>query len=521
MAQCLDFFILASLGSSSLMDMDLLSVMNKCASGCSVSSSAGPCSFSHSHCFISRLQSQDSLQSQKLVLHFPESASRRQWRNLPLKLEPNESVRLVIVVFPVNSVIMALKRKRCSQDTKVYDSHLRTPPTSSTNVAENHSPVGVGEEIEIQVRKKRRWESFHKPLSLYTEDDNQWMSSGQKRKRSCHSFHVNDFHPQTPPTSISSLQSTDVAEENERKRRRTDSPEKLLSCKVQTSSSSSSQEDQTSVQIHKKSSEGDILDRYELGEEIGEGGFGSVYEGKRLEDGLEVAVKIARKPSNMKYIYIAGHPEPLPLEIGLLILAHRGGKVPEIIELLDWQDQQDCYIMILERPSPCVDLFDFTMSLGSISERQAQGIMAQATMAGLMCCRRGVFHRDIKLENLLVNTDTLEVKLIDFGCGVLLQEFGYDSFCGTKEYFPPEYFLSNEYHAEPSTVWSLGVLLFLLLCQRFPEATDMQKINDGNWTEPGLSEECCHLIQALLEENPSQRIPLEEILLHQWFEVKE
>lgn len=112
-----------------------------------------------------------------------------------------------------------------------------------------------------------------------------------------------------------------------------------------------------------------------------------------------------------------------------MILAHRGGKVPEIIELLDWQDQQDHYIMILERPSPCVDLFDF-MSLGTISERQAKKIMEQATMAGLMCCRRGVFHRDIKLENLLVNTDTLEVKLIDFGCGVLLQESGYDRFCG-------------------------------------------------------------------------------------------
>lgn len=79
---------------------------------------------------------------------------------------------------------------------------------------------------------------------------------GQKRKRSCHSSHVNDFHPRTPPISITSLQSTDVAEENERKRRRTDSPEKLLSCKVQKSSSSSSQEDQTPVQIHKKSSEG-------------------------------------------------------------------------------------------------------------------------------------------------------------------------------------------------------------------------------------------------------------------------
>ncbi len=56
--------------------------------------------------------------------------------------------------------------------------------------------------------------------------------------------------------------------------------------------------------------------------------------------------------------------------------------------------------------------------------------MWQATHAAHMCIRRGVFHRDIKLDNLLINPETLEVKLIDFGCGCLLRESGYDVFCG-------------------------------------------------------------------------------------------
>lgn len=43
-----------------------------------------------------------------------------------------------------------------------------------------------------------------------------------------------------------------------------------------------------------------------------------------------------------------------------------------------------------------------------------------------MCCQRGVFHCDIKLDNLLINPETLEVKLIDFGCGDLMRETGYD-----------------------------------------------------------------------------------------------
>ncbi len=60
----------------------------------------------------------------------------------------------------------------------------------------------------------------------------------------------------------------------------------------------------------------------------------------------------------------------------------------------------------------------------------ARLVMWQATHAAHKCIQRGVFHRDIKLDNLLVNPETLEIKLIDFGCRCLLRESGYDVFCG-------------------------------------------------------------------------------------------
>ncbi|XP_043099168.1 serine/threonine-protein kinase pim-2-like [Puntigrus tetrazona] len=222
----------------------------------------------------------------------------------------------------------------------------------------------------------------------------------------------------------------------------------------------------------------------------------------------------------MKHICVPGHPSPLPLEIGLLLLANKEPRAPEIIELLDWQVQPDRYIMVMERPSPCKDLWDYmSFKGGLLREDKARFIVAQTVKAAQMCCQRGVFHRDIKLENLLINPETLEVKLIDFGCGDLLQDSGYEIFCGTREYCPPEYYVDRKYHGKPATVWSLGVLLFTLVCGRYPEPRDVKSIDYGIRFDRDLSNECSHLIRSLLNKNPSQRIDLEEVLLHDWFKV--
>ncbi|XP_039512026.1 calcium-dependent protein kinase 16-like isoform X2 [Pimephales promelas] len=286
------------------------------------------------------------------------------------------------------------------------------------------------------------------------------------------------------------------------------------------SSPSTSRTDAATAPRNERSAEDDILSRFKIGKMLGFGGFGKVYEGKRLEDGLEVAVKIVKKSKNMEYITIPGHPTPVPLEVVMLKYVNRGKKVKEIIELLDWQDQPDQYIMVLERPPHCEDVFHFWDNHKRIlREEMAWTIMAQATTAAQTCCDRGVFHSDIKLQNLLINPETREVKLIDFGCGRFLKESAYDDFCGTRPYCPPEFDKRGNYHGKPATVWSLGMLLFEMVCGRFPEAKDHLRIKKNIWSERHLSKDCCHLIRRLLRENPRRRIGLEEIISHKWFKV--
>ena len=80
-----------------------------------------------------------------------------------------------------------------------------------------------------------------------------------------------------------------------------------------------------------------------------------------------------------------------------------------------------------------------------------------------------VLHRDLKDENILISTKSLEVKIIDFGCATEWDKNRiYTSLSGTPEFFPPEIFKNQNYLAEKSTVWSLGTLLYILVTGDVP-----------------------------------------------------
>ncbi|RXN15211.1 serine threonine- kinase pim-1-like protein [Labeo rohita] len=264
-----------------------------------------------------------------------------------------------------------------------------------------------------------------------------------------------------------------------------------------------------------------IFWRYEFAQKLGEGGNGCVHAGTRCKDGLKVAVKIAEKMPHMQYIRVPGHPRLLPIEIGLTLMANKGPSVPEIIKLLDWQEDPDHYVMVLERPMPSMSMFNFVKLRRRLDEGMAQHFMRQIIHAAKICCERGVFHRDIKMENLLVNPDTLEVKLIDFGCGALMMDSAYVAFNGTKMFCPPEFDVDGRYHAKPATVWSLGILLFVMVCGYYPDDKDLHMISKNDWSNPDLSQECCQMICSCLQSDPQRRLILEEMQLHDWFKVME
>ncbi|XP_053491622.1 uncharacterized protein LOC128614256 [Ictalurus furcatus] len=259
---------------------------------------------------------------------------------------------------------------------------------------------------------------------------------------------------------------------------------------------------------------------YTTRELLGEGGFGTVCAGVRKADGKQVAIKYVDKSRHGTVITIPGETRSLPLEVALMEMVSKPFHCENVLELIEWFEMSECYILILERPSPCMNLCQFTKSQshkGRLSEPLAQKIMRQVVQAARHCCDCGVLHRDIKGENILINTDTLQVKLIDFGCGDLLKNTPYKIYTGTRVFYPPEWVCEGEYFGRPATIWSLGVLLFHLVCGDLPFQNEVDIVDLNIRFTPGLSRACRDLIFWCLERHPHYRPTFQEILSHEWF----
>ncbi|XP_053467715.1 aurora kinase A-like [Ictalurus furcatus] len=257
---------------------------------------------------------------------------------------------------------------------------------------------------------------------------------------------------------------------------------------------------------------------YDIGELLGQGGFGSVYAAVRKADGKMVAIKFISRSTCKKFITIPGETEGLPLEVALMKMVSMPPRCENVLELLDWIELSNVFILVLERPSPCMDLLEFMKCMNSrLSEPVARDIMRQVVRAARHCCERGVFHRDIKPENLLINTETMQVKLIDFGCGELMYDFTYTKFEGTLIYASPEWVRDREYMGGPATVWSLGILLYYMVCCDLPFKNNKEISDAPVPLHHYLSGDCQALITGCLEKNPDYRMTLENILSHDWF----
>ncbi|KFK36106.1 hypothetical protein AALP_AA4G078300 [Arabis alpina] len=262
---------------------------------------------------------------------------------------------------------------------------------------------------------------------------------------------------------------------------------------------------------------GMLIGKYELGRTLGEGNSAKVKFATDIFSGESFAVKIIDK-SRITRINVSFQ---IKREIRTLkVLKH-----PNIVRLHEVLASKTKIYMVLE----CVtggDLFDRIVSKGKLSETKGRKMFQQLIDGISYCHNKGVFHRDLKLENVLLDAKG-NIKITDFGLSALPQHFREDGLlhttCGSPNYVAPEVLANNGYDGAASDIWSCGVILYVILtgCLPFDDtnlAVLCRKIFKGDppiprWISPGAKT----MIKRMLDPNPVTRITIAGIKANDWF----
>lgn len=255
----------------------------------------------------------------------------------------------------------------------------------------------------------------------------------------------------------------------------------------------------------------DCVGGYTIGKTLGEGSFGKVKAGVHNLTGVPVAIKIVDKI----------HAPSVVREVETWRQMHHR-HIAQLYEVITTESKIH---MVMEYCSGG-EAFDYIVKNGKISEEsgQAQSIFSQIVEAVGYCHSHGFVHRDLKLENILLNNDG-QVKLIDFGfTRDYTRQNLLQTYCGSLAYAAPEMICGTKYSGPCADVWSLGVILYSLVCGHLPfddknEAVIQKQILALDYSIPEtVSPKCRDLIQKILVLNPIQRLTLPHIMLHPWLE---
>ncbi|XP_043937170.1 uncharacterized protein LOC122809609 [Protopterus annectens] len=262
--------------------------------------------------------------------------------------------------------------------------------------------------------------------------------------------------------------------------------------------------------------EGKIAGLYDLDRTLGKGHFAVVKLARHVFTGEKVAVKVIDKTKLDKTAM--GH---LLQEVRCMKLVQH----PNVVRLYEVIDTQTKLYLILELGDGG-DMFDYIMKYeGGLSEEQAKVYFAQIVHAISYCHKLHVVHRDLKPENVVFFKEQGVVKLTDFGFSNHFQPGKMlATSCGSLAYSAPEILLGDEYEAPSVDIWSLGVILYMLVCGSLPfqEANDSETLTmilDCRYTVPDhISQECTNLISWMLQRDPKKRASLEHIESHPWLQ---
>ncbi|XP_044259077.1 SNF-related serine/threonine-protein kinase [Tribolium madens] len=263
--------------------------------------------------------------------------------------------------------------------------------------------------------------------------------------------------------------------------------------------------------------EGKIAGLYDLEETLGRGHFAVVKLARHVFTGEKVAVKVIDK-SKLDEVSKAH----LFQEVRCMKLVQH----PNVVRLYEVIDTATKLYLILELGDGG-DLYDYIMRHDTgLSEQLAKEYFRQIVRAISYCHQLHVVHRDLKPENVVFFEKLGVVKLTDFGfSNKFCPGQKLETSCGSLAYSAPEILLGDSYDAPAVDIWSLGVILYMLVCGQAPfqEANDSETLTmimDCKYSvPPHVSKDCQDLIARMLVRNPEKRATLAEIANHKWLKI--
>ncbi|XP_024240876.1 NUAK family SNF1-like kinase 1 [Oncorhynchus tshawytscha] len=266
------------------------------------------------------------------------------------------------------------------------------------------------------------------------------------------------------------------------------------------------------VEVKKHQHKHNLKHRYEVMETLGKGTYGKVKRAMERTTRKTVAIKSIRKESitdDLDRVHIKRE-----IEITSAL------KHPYIIRFHEVFESRDKIVIVMEYASRG-ELYDYVNERRRLVETEARDIFRQITSAVHYCHTNGVVHRDLKLENILLDQD-LNVKLADFG---LSNRFKKDNllqtYCGSPLYASPEIVKGLPYHGPEVDCWAMGVLLYALVYGSMPfdgasYRALTEQISQGRYRRPNPPSDACALIDWLLTVRVEERATVEDIANHWW-----
>uniref|UniRef100_A0A672RP93 Serine/threonine-protein kinase BRSK1-like n=1 Tax=Sinocyclocheilus grahami TaxID=75366 RepID=A0A672RP93_SINGR len=254
---------------------------------------------------------------------------------------------------------------------------------------------------------------------------------------------------------------------------------------------------------------------YRLEKTLGKGQTGLVKVGIHCITGQKVAIKIVNREKLSESVLMK-----VEREIAILKLIEH----PHVLKLHDVYENNKYLYLVLEHVSGG-ELFDYLVKKGRLTPKEARKFFRQIISALDFCHSHSICHRDLKPENLLLD-ERNNIRIADFGMASLqVGDSMLETSCGSPHYACPEVIRGEKYDGRRADVWSCGVILFALLVGALPFDHDnlrqlLEKVKSGVFHMPHfIPADCQALLRGMIEVNPEQRLTLEAIQKHAWYQA--